>query len=127
MGSLALALPSLRPAKGLSGSVTESVPETGGVRRSALWSVPGTPECPTSVPRVSSAECQKGVPDTLGTLAGHSVARGPGNISWDTPSDTPVFGDTLGDAPRDTRARRARETPIAGRRDRNSCAILMFA
>ena len=33
---------------------------------------------------------------------------------WDTPSDAPVFRDTLGETPRDTRARRVWETSIAG-------------
>ena len=115
------------------GSVPESVPENGGVRRSVPRGVPGpfgprAPECPESVPRVS-LECQKGVSgDTLGTLSRHSGARGlkgPGDTPWDTPPDTPVFGDT----PRDTRARRARETPVAGRQDCNNysqnCKILL--
>ena len=38
--------------------------------------------------------------DTLGTLFGHSGvcgSEGPGHTLSDTPSDTPVFGDTLGD------------------------------
>ena len=54
--------------------------------------------------------------DTLETLFGHPVG-----------SDTPVLGDTLGDTPRDTRARRARETPVAGRRDRNVYVYMFFA
>ena len=68
----------------------------------------------------------KGVPDTLGTLVGHSGARGPkgrGDTPWDTPLDTSVFGDTLGDTPRDTWARRAWETPVAGRRDRKRWVV----
>ena len=40
--------------------------------------------------------------------------KGPADTLWDTPSETPAFGDT----PQDTRARRARETPVAGRRER---------
>ena len=39
----------------------------------------------------------------------------------DTPSDTPIFGDTLGDTPGTLRARRARETPVPGRRDPKIC------
>ena len=76
-----------------------------------------------TVVRVSqrvSRECLRSVWDTFLTLRRHSrdtfwtLWSGPQDTSWDTPSDTPVFGDT----PRDTRARRARETPVAGRRDR---------
>ena len=64
-------------------------------------------ECPKSVPRVSP-ECQKGVPDTLGTLSGHFL-------------DTPEPGarrapeTPRGTLPGPLRARRARETPVAGR------------
>ena len=51
---------------------------------------PGAPECPKSVPRVFP-ECQKGVPDTPGTLSGHffghSGARGPKGPR-DTPRET---------------------------------------
>ena len=68
-----------------------------------------------SVPRVS-LECPKGVPDTLGTLSGHSEAD-PNNISWDTPSDTPVF---WGGRSRDTSAR---ETTVAGRGVRKPLAL----
>ena len=82
---------------------------------------PRAPECPKSVPRVSP-ECQKGVPDTPGTLSGHfghSGARGPkgsGDTPSDTPSDTPHFwghsrghsGDTSGPkGPRDSCSRPA--------------------
>ena len=63
--------------------------------------------------------------DTLGTLLGLSGARGPkgpGDTPSDTPSDTPPFsGDTQGTL----RARRARETPVAGRRDRNFGTFLV--
>ena len=112
--------------RGLSGpSGPGSVPDNGGVRRSVPRGVPGplgprAPECPKSVLRVSP-KCQKGVPDTLGTLSGHflDTPEPPGDTPRDTLSDTPVFWDTLGDTPRDTRARGARETLVAGRRDRN--------
>ena len=76
----------------------ESVPR--GVS-GALWA-PGS-GVPKSVPRMSP-ECQKGVRHTLGTLLGHSGARGPKGPR-----------DTLRDTPRTLRARRARETPVAGR------------
>ena len=69
---------------------------------------PRAPECPKSVLRVSS-ECEKGVLDSPGTLSGHFL---------DTQSDTPpppVFGDTPGTL----QARRAQETPVAGRGVRN--------
>ena len=49
--------------------------------------------------------------------------KGPGDTLWDTSSDTAVCEDSLGDFPRDTRAR---ETPVAGRRDRNSYFILLL-
>ena len=82
-----------------------SVPENGGVwgsfRRggpTALWA-PGLPglskKCPKSVPRVSK-RCPGHSGDTLGTLCGHSGARGPKN-NGDTPSNTPVFRDNVGD------------------------------
>ena len=128
-----------RPATGVSRALrARSVPgvsprvspKTGGVRGSVRRGVPGpfgprAPECPKSVPRVSP-ECQKGDTghsrDTLGTLFGHSGARGP--RAPETPRRTlprtpPVFGDTLGDTPGTLRARRARETPVAGRGVRN--------
>ena len=60
-------------------------------------------KCPESVPGVSK-RCPGHSVDTLGTLFGHSGARGPKG-----PRDTPK--DTLGTL----RARRARETPVAGR------------
>ena len=78
----------------VSGSVPESVPENGSVRRSVPRNVPAAlgPRAPECPKNVPrvSPECQKGVSDTLGTLF------------------------------RDTRAPRARETPVAGRQDRNS-------
>ena len=68
---------------------------------------PRAPECPESVPRVSP-ECPGHLFDTPGTLSGHffghSGGRGP-KAPRDTPRDTP----------RTLRARRARETPVAGR------------
>ena len=122
----------------------EGVPENGGVRGNVRSGVSRdrAPECPKSVPRVSP-ECQKGVRDTLGTLSGlgtlfeHSAARGPkgpGDTPSDTPSDSPVFGDTFGDTLGTLRARRARETPVAGRGVCNSmggclhrCLLLCFS
>ena len=53
--------------------------------------------------------------DTLGTLFGHSGARGPGDTSSDTPRTPPVLGDTLADTLGTLGARRARETFLAGR------------
>ena len=126
-----LALRSRRPATGVSRALRARVsqgvfprvsPKTGvsdGVFN-GVSPGPEAPECSRSVSR-ASPECQKGVPDTLGTLSGYFLdtpepePKGR-DTPWDTPSDTPVFGDT----PRDTRARRARETPVAGRRDRKS-------
>ena len=84
---------SRRPATGVSRalrarSVPESVPENGG------WGCPR--ECPTWCPR---------------------GPKGPGDTPSDTPRTPPIFGDTLGDTLGTLRARRARETPVAGRRD----------
>ena len=88
-------------------------PKTGGVRRSVRRGVSGalrapgsgvSKKCPESVPGVSGTPCWHSG-DTFGTLFGHSGAWGPKG-----PRDTrrtlrrtpPVFGDTLGDTPRDT-------------------------
>ena len=75
-----------RPATGVSRALrARSVPGVSlGVSLGPF--APRVPQCPKSVPRVSP-ECQKGVPDTLGTLSGHFL-------------DTPEPG-----------ARRAPETP----------------
>ena len=74
--------------------------------------------CPESVPGVSK-RCPGHSGDTLGTLFGHSGARGPkgpGDTPSDTPSDTPHFrghsrghsGDTSGPkGPRDSCSRPA--------------------
>ena len=71
-----------------------------------LWSVQKVSrECPWSVKR-----CPGHSGDTLGALFRHSGARGPKGPR-DTPRDTP---GTL-------RARRARETPVAGRGGYNTC------
>ena len=95
-----------------------------------------SPECPRECPRkwgvsegVSegvSPECQKGVPDTPGTLSGHfldipepGARRAPG-----TPRHSlghPPLSGTLSGHSGTLRARRARETPVAGRRDRKNC------
>ena len=84
---------------------------------------PFGPRAP-SVQKVSP-ECRKGVPDTPGTLSEHSRdtfwtlrspgPKGPRDTPWDTPGDTPVFGALSGTLPETLRARRARETPVAGR------------
>ena len=80
-----------------------------------------------------SRECPRGCPghplDSPGTLSKHFLdtpepgAKGPGNTPSDTPSDTPVFRDTVGDTLGTLRARRARETPVAGR---GGCNDLLF-
>ena len=70
---------------------------------SVSGSVPGAPECPNSVPRVFP-ERETSMPDDSGETLGRLSVD-----SLDTPeprstlSDTPVFGDALGD----TRTRRA--------------------
>ena len=88
--------PGVSPKTGVSPGVSHGVsPGPFGPRAS---------ECPKSVPRVSGTPFRHSG-DTLGTLFGHSGARGPkgpGDTPWDTPGDTPVFGDTLGDTPGDT-------------------------
>ena len=65
--------------------------------------------------------------DTPGTLSGHFLGtpepgarRAPGTPCRTLPRTPPIFRDTLGDTPGTLRARRARETPVAGRRDRDS-------
>ena len=58
--------------------------------------------------------------DTFWTLLSPG-AEGPRRHPVGHPPRTPpVFGDTLGDTPETLRARRARKTPVAGRRDRNA-------
>ena len=84
-------------ARSVLGSVRESVPENRGVRESVQKV---SRECLRSVKKVSGHSG-----DTLGTPFGHSGARGlkgPRDIPPDTLSDTPIFGDTLSNAPRDT-------------------------
>ena len=124
-----------RPAAGISrtlrarsvlGSVSESVPENGGVRGNVPRGVSGlfgprAPEYPKSVPRVCP-ECLEHLFDTLGTLFGHSGARGPKvpETPRGTFPRTPPFSGTLSETlPRTLRARKARETPVAGRGVRN--------
>ena len=72
-----------------------------------------------------SEKCPESVPDTgdiAGTLSGHFSDTLECGAGWprghppDTPSDTPIFGDTPSDTPGHTRPRRARETPVRGRR-----------
>ena len=76
---------------------------------------PRTPVCPKGVLRVS-LECQ----DTFLTLRGHSqdtfwTLWGPGrDTPPDTLSDTPIFGDTLSDTPRDTSGPKAPKPPVGG-------------
>ena len=101
-------------------------PKNGGCLRecpTGCLRAPGSgvsKKCPESVPGVSK-RCPGHSGNTLGTPFGHSGARtpkGPGRRTL--PRTPPVFGDTLGDTPGTLRARRARETPVAGRRDRNT-------
>ena len=105
-------------------TVPENVPENAGCSRECPTGCPQGPsgpglwECPESVPRVSP-ECQKGVPDFLDTPE-PGVRRAPETTRRTLPRTPPIFGDTLGDTPGTLRARRARETPVAGRRDRNT-------
>ena len=60
--------------------------------------------------------------DTPGTLSGHfldtpepGARRARGTFRGTLPRTPPFSGDTLGDTPGTLRARRARETPVAGR------------
>ena len=105
-------LRSRRPATGVSPRVS---PENGVCLR----------ECSTGCPG-PGLRVSKRCLDTPGTLSGHLDTLGPGarRVSG-TPRRTlprkpPIFGDTLGENPGTLRARRARETPVAGRRDRNT-------
>ena len=101
-----------RPATGVSRALRaretpESVPRgVFGARRALGSGV--SKKCPESVPGVSK-RCPGHSGDTLGTLFGHSGFWGPTG-----PKNTPR--DTLGTL----RARRARETPVAGRQVRKS-------
>ena len=114
-----------RSLSGLSGpkcprSVPESVPENGGCLRECPTG------CPKSVPRVSS-ECQKGVPDTLGTLWGHfldtpepGARRARGHPIGHSLGHPPIFGDTLGDTsgpkgPGDSCSRPAGSQPLVAK------------
>ena len=104
-----LDLRSARPPTGVSRALrAQSVsPKTGvskGVSTGCPWGSGVSKKCPESVPRVSGTPFRHSG-DTLGTLFGHSGARGPKgprDTPWDTLLDTPVFGDTLGDTPWDT-------------------------
>ena len=89
-------------ARGVPGSVPESVPEKGGCPTECPTG------CPKSVPRVSP-ECLGHLFVTPGRLSGHFLdTPEPGaRRAPETPRRTlrrtpPVFGDTLGDTPRDT-------------------------
>ena len=97
---------------GPKGSVSGALRATGsGVSK----------KCPESVPRVSGTPFSHSG-DTLGTLFGHTGTRGSKG-----PGDTPLRAtETLRGTLRQTptpRDTRARETPVAGRRDRK---ILTF-
>ena len=79
-------------------------------------------ECPKSFPRVSP-ECPGYLFDTPVTLSGHflDTPESGARRALQTPRRTltqtpPVFRDTLRDTPGTLRARRARETPVPGRR-----------
>ena len=125
-------------ARSVSGSVPESVPENRGVSGSASQRVsPGpfesrAPECPKSVPRVSP-ECLGHLFDTPGTLSGHfldipepGARRTPATLRETLP-ETPRFSGTLsGTLPETLQARRARETPVAGRGGRKFCYLVVF-
>ena len=109
--------PRVSPKTGVQGSVRRGVCGPFG---------PRAPECPKSVPRVSP-ECPGHLFDTPRTLSGHfsDTPETGARRALQTPRRTlprapPVFGDTLGDTPGALRARRARETPVPGRRVLNS-------
>ena len=102
---LANPLSCYRSLSGPSGpKCPRSVPENKGFPRECPTgclrglSRPGSgvpKKCPESVPGVSK-RCPGHSWETLGTLFGHSRARGP-TSPGDTPSDTPSNTDTLGD------------------------------
>ena len=95
---------------------------SGGVSRG--------PFGPQSVQKVSR-ECLRSVKkvsghsgDTLGTPFGHFGARGPKgprDTPPDTLSDTPIFGDTLSDTPRDTSSPKGPKPPVEGWGCLNTC------
>ena len=89
---------------------------SGGVLK-ALGDTQVSTKCPKRVPGVSK-KCPGHSGDTLRTLFGHSGGRGrkPPETRRRAFSQThPVCGDTLGDTLRTLRARRARESHVAGR------------
>ena len=90
-----------------------------------------TPVFPWENKRDSHIElwCQFAPGKVSRTLSGHFLdtpepraQRALGTPRRTLPRTPPIFGDTLGDTPGTLRARRARETPVAGRRDRFSLA-----
>ena len=120
--------------RGLRIAIPPACPRKGGVSEGVSDGVspgpfgPRAPECPKRVPRVSP-ECPGHLFDTPGTRFGHSGARspkGPGTPRRTLPRTPPIFGDTLGDTPGTLRARRAQETPVAGRQDRKLRITLLM-
>ena len=75
----------------------------------------GMSPCPKSVPRVPPGVSKRCL-DTPGTLSGHPVGHCLGH---------PPFRGHSRDTPGTLRARRARETPVAGRRDRKNRSKVM--
>ena len=114
-----------RPATRVSGRGPKcppgSVPENGGCPRECptgcLW---GPLRAPSSgVSKKVSRECPGHLFDTLGTLSGHFLDT-PETPSGGTLPRTRPFSATLsGTLPGTLRARRAPETPVAGRGVRN--------
>ena len=118
-----LELRSRRPATGVSRALRARVswgvsprvpPRTGMSGGVSPRGVPFGPRL-RSVQKVSR-ECPRSVWNTFLTLRRHSRGHFLGTPEPEGPrgtprGDIPVFGDTLGDT--------ARETPVAGRRDRN--------
>ena len=104
-------------------------PKFGGCGFSGYRSLsgPSGPKCPRSVP--------ESVRDTFLTLWGHSrdtfwtLRSGPRGHPVGHSLGHPPFSGTLSGtlrAPGTLRARRARETPVAGRRDRKFCHVRVF-
>ena len=69
-----------------------------------------SPECPRECPR------KRGVSEGVSDGGVCGALRAPKTPRRTLPRTPPVFGDTLGDTPETLRARRARETPLPGRR-----------
>ena len=97
-------------------------PRTPGCLRECPTECPWAPECPKTSPR-----CLGHLFDTLGTPSGHfldtpkrGAQRAPETLRGTLPETPRLSGTLSGTLPETLLARRARETPVASRGDRNA-------